>query len=132
MTMIPDSHRDLLTGEVVLATLGPDSQPQVTAIVSRLADDGTIEFSLNSSRQKLKNIQKNPRVTVFRADPETPMRTIEVRAKAALFSDPGKVWSQEFGKQFGFDMDSFDGPDDLRIKVVLTPEAVNVLPPAGH
>ena len=33
MTAIPDTHRDLLNSAVgVLATLGPDGQPQVTAL----------------------------------------------------------------------------------------------------
>ena len=131
MTIIPDSHRSLLTGEVVLATIGPDSQPQVTAIVARLTDDGTIDFSLNAVRQKYKNLKNNPRVTVFRADPDTPMRTIEVRATAEIFEDPGKVWGREFGKELGFDIDAFDGPDDVRVRVRLTPERVNVLPPVG-
>ena len=127
MVAIPESHADLLNGEVVLATVGPDDNPQLTAVVTRLADDGVIELSLSSARQKLKNIKKNPRVTVFRSDPEVPMRTIEVRATAEVLDDPDKTWSRAFAAQLGFDIDAMDGPDEVRHQVRLHADKVNVL-----
>jgi len=129
MVVIPETHRDLLTGEVVLATNGVDGQPQLTAIVVRLADDGTIDTSLGAGRQKYKNIERDPHVTVFRADPEVPMRTIEVRATAEIIPDPDKSWSRAYAAQLGFDIDAIDGPGDVRSRVRLHPVKVNVLAP---
>jgi len=57
---IPESHRDLLESDVaVLATIGSDSRPQLSAVWF-LADDDGIRLSLNTSRQKVRNLRANP------------------------------------------------------------------------
>lgn len=50
-TTIPESHRDLIeTGPIVmLATIGPDGFPQVTATWFLVEEDGTIAASLNTA-----------------------------------------------------------------------------------
>lgn len=57
-TEIPSSHVDLLQapGTAVLATIGKDGLPQVTALWW-LLEDGVIKISISSARQKLKNLQ---------------------------------------------------------------------------
>jgi PPOX class probable F420-dependent enzyme len=127
MASIPTSHHDLLTGEVVLATQGPDGHPQLTAIVVRLTD-GVPETALNTLRQKYRNIVRDPHVTLFRADPATPMRTIEVRADAEVIPDPGKEWSNPFAASLGFSFDDIDGPGEERVRVRFHPVKVNALP----
>jgi nitroimidazol reductase NimA-like FMN-containing flavoprotein (pyridoxamine 5'-phosphate oxidase superfamily) len=58
--LIPDTHRDLLETQVAtLATVGVDGRPQLSEIWF-LAEDGTIRLSLNTSRQKTKNLRRNP------------------------------------------------------------------------
>ena len=61
MPTIPDSHRDLLqAGVATLATNGPDGHPQLSEVWFLAEDDGTIRISLNSSRQKVRNLQRDP------------------------------------------------------------------------
>ncbi len=127
MTSIPESHRDLLDGEVVLATNGPDGRPQVTAIVARIGDDGVLETSMNMTRQKVKNMLNDPRVTIFKADPQARMRTVEVRADAEVIADPDKVWSRAFAAGLGFDITGFDGPGEDRSRVRFHPVKVNTI-----
>ena len=131
MTTIPETHLDLLTGEVVLATAGPDGFPQLTAIVVRPDRDGVLETALNTTRQKYRNIARHPQVTLFRSDPVVPTRTIEVRAHVELIDDPGKVWSRAFAAELGFDLDAIDQPGEERVHVRFHPEKVNVLDPTA-
>ena len=86
---IPASHRDLLGSPIVtLATAGPDGFPQVTAVWFLVDDDGTVAVSLNTSRQKAKNLERDPKATLFFVDPANPYRTLEIRALAEITPDP--------------------------------------------
>ena len=68
MTEIPASHRDLLKGEfATLATVGPDGRPQLSEVWF-LAEGDTVAISLNTSRQKTKNLRANPAANVFLLD----------------------------------------------------------------
>ncbi len=50
MNTVPESHRDLLASDVaVLATIGPDGYPQVTAQWFLLDEDGALKLSLNTA-----------------------------------------------------------------------------------
>jgi predicted pyridoxine 5'-phosphate oxidase superfamily flavin-nucleotide-binding protein len=56
MATIPDTHRDLLTLPVAtLATVDPDGRPQLTEVWF-LADGDDVRISLNTSRQKVRNL----------------------------------------------------------------------------
>ena len=58
---IPDTHRDLLGAQVaVLGTIGANGRPQLSATWF-LAEGETVKMSLNTSRQKVKNLQVNPK-----------------------------------------------------------------------
>ena len=86
---IPDDALDLLDSDTaMLATIGPDGRPQLSAVWF-LAEDDTIRVSLNSSRQKVKNLRANPAVTFFVLDPTRPSRYLEVRGDAEIAEDPG-------------------------------------------
>jgi len=64
----PEIHRDLLQTDVaMLTTVGADGYPQTTALWF-LFDDGLIKLSLNSSRQKTRNLRSNPHVNFFVLD----------------------------------------------------------------
>src|SRR3989442_9497094 len=74
MVDVPDSHRDLLDAKyAVLATIGPDSRPQVSAVWF-LAEGDTVKISLNTTRQKVHNLRRNPACTVFILDLDNPLR----------------------------------------------------------
>lgn len=128
MATIPDTHADLLSGVVAFATVNPDGYPQVTAVQTRLDDDGKLRTSINDARQKYRNLVARPQATVFAVDPANPYRTVEVRADVELIPDPDKSWTTAFLP--GLDLDALDG-DAKRYQVVLTPSKVNVVSPGA-
>lgn len=127
-TEIPASHRDLLDAPVAtLATLGPDGRPQLSAVWF-LAEDDAIRVSLNSSRQKTKNLRANPVVTLFVLDVENPMRYLEVRGDATLAEDPEYAFADRVGAKYGgVDLRQMDGPGESRVVVTIHPTRVNAV-----
>ncbi|MEZ5379174.1 MAG: PPOX class F420-dependent oxidoreductase [Acidimicrobiales bacterium] len=82
--MIPDQVADILdsNGFAHVATVGPDGEPQNNPVW--FAWDGeTIAISQTPTKQKFKNIQREPRVSLSILDPENPYRYLEVRGEVA-------------------------------------------------
>ena len=126
MATIPESHRDLLTSDVaMLATFGPDGYPQVTAIWFLLDDDGALKLSLNTTRQKVKNLRARPECTLFIIDLANPYRTLEIRAHADLLPDPDYAFAEKLGRKYGADLRANDRPGESRVVVTLRPVKVN-------
>lgn len=127
-TEIPESHHDLLDAPVAtLATIGPDRKPQLSAVWF-LYEDGSIKVSLNTSRQKLKNLTADPAVTFFVLDPENPMRYLEVRGEATMAADPDYVFADRVGAKYGgVDLRQMDGSDGSRVVVTIHPTKVNAM-----
>jgi PPOX class probable F420-dependent enzyme len=126
MTTFPESHQDLLKANVaVLATVGQDGYPQVTALWF-LFDEGAIKLSLNTVRQKVKNLQAHPECTFFILDPANPYRTLEVRARAEITPDLDYVFAKKLGAKYGgVDLSTRDRPGETRVVVSLQPIKVN-------
>jgi PPOX class probable F420-dependent enzyme len=125
---IPASHRDLLESNpiVILATAGADGFPQVTATWFLLEDDGTVKLSLNTARQKTRNLQRNPEATLFFVDPANPYRTLEIRARASVAPDPDYDFADRFSAKYGgADLRAMDQPGEERVVVSFTPVKVN-------
>ena len=127
MTTFPESHQDLLNAEVaVLATLGHDGYPQVTALWFLFDDDGLLKLSLNTTRQKVKNLQAHPECTLFILDPLNPYRTLEVRARAQITLDAEYAFAKQLGAKYGgADLSANDRPGETRVVVALQPVKVN-------
>jgi PPOX class probable F420-dependent enzyme len=123
---IPEAFRDLLDADVaILATNGADGLPQVTAIGFALdPTDGLVKISLNESRQKVKNLRRDPKTTLFILDRANPFRTLEIRAEAELVGDPGLTRSQAISAKYNADLGEHDGPGETRSVVVLHPRRV--------
>lgn len=126
MPTFPESHQDLLKTDVaMLATVGHDGYPQVTALWF-LFDDGTIKLSLNTMRQKTKNLQAHPECTLFIIDPANPYRTLEIRARAELAPDADYAFAKKLGAKYGgADLSTNDRPGETRVVVSLQPVKVN-------
>jgi PPOX class probable F420-dependent enzyme len=127
MTTFPESHQDLLKAEVaMLATIGQDGYPQVTALWFLFDDDVTLKLSLNTSRQKVKNLQAHPECTFFILDTANPYRTLEVRARAQITPDSDYAFARKFAAKYGgVDLSANDGPGETRVVVSLQPIKVN-------
>lgn len=89
---IPDTHKDLLARPIVVTfvTMMPDGQPQATPVWFSY-DGKTVKINSARGRQKDKNLQQNPRVTVLAIDPEDPYRWIEVRGVVDEITEEGAV-----------------------------------------
>lgn len=128
MPEIPSSHGDLLqTNQIVtLATTGADGFPQVTAVWFLAEPDGTVKLSLNTARQKTRNLQRHPDATLFFVDPANPYRTLEVRARANVSPDPDYAFADRVGAKYGgADLRESDRPGESRVVVTFTPVKVN-------
>ena len=126
MTTFPESHQDLFKADVaMLATIGQDGYPQVTALWF-LFDDDTLKLSLNTTRQKTKNLQAHPECTLFILDTANPYRTLEVRARAQITPDVDYTFARKLGAKYGgADVSANDRPGETRVVVSLEPIKVN-------
>jgi PPOX class probable F420-dependent enzyme len=125
MPSVPASHRDLLDASVgILATIGPDGRPQQSAVWF-LADGDAIRISLNSSRQKIANLRRNPAVGLLILDLERTYRYLEVRGDATLEDDPDYVFADRVGAKYDADLRVHDQPGQTRIVVTLVPTRVH-------
>lgn len=126
MDTFPQTHKDLLRTDVaVLATVGPKGFPQVTALWFLWDDDGGVKLSLNTTRQKTRNLQAHPECTLFILDRANPQRTLEIRARAEISPDKDYAFADKLGKKYGADLRKIDRPGESRVKVVLRPVKVN-------
>src|SRR4051812_38732367 len=124
---IPASHRDLLEScqIVTLATNGPDGFPQVSAIWFLVEEDGTVAASLNTARQKVKNLQRTPEAALLFIDPANPFRTLEIRARAEIQPDPDNAFADRVGAKYGTDLSDHDQPGETRVAIRFAPVKTN-------
>lgn len=128
MTLIPDSHKDIIEKSqiVVLGTVGTQGEPQVTALWFHF-DGETLRMSINNNRQKLKNMQREPRASAFFIDPENPYRTIELRGSVTIELDPDYVFASKVGEKYGgANLREMDKPGEKRSVVTLNVGKVHV------
>jgi PPOX class probable F420-dependent enzyme len=127
MPEIPASHRDLLDGQfATLATVGPDGRPQLSEVWF-LAEGDTVATSLNTSRQKTKNLRANPAVTVFLLDLAMPYRYLEIRGDAEIVGDDDYSFADQLGAKYSSDLREHDQPGQTRVKVVIRPTRINAV-----
>jgi PPOX class probable F420-dependent enzyme len=128
MATVPESHRDLLDAPVAtLATVGADGRPQLSAVWF-LADDDGVRLSLNTARQKTKNLAANSAATLFILDTANPARYLELRGDATVTPDPDYAFADQVGAKYGgVDLRNMDQPGQSRVVVSITPTRVNAV-----
>lgn len=128
---IPDSHRDLLDGQfLTLATVGEDGYPQMSEVWF-LAEDGQIAMSLNTRRQKVKNLETEPSCTALLLDLDNPYRYLEVRGTAVVTPDDDRAFAERVGAKYDADLREHDAPGDHRVVVRIVPVHVNAVDMSG-
>jgi PPOX class probable F420-dependent enzyme len=132
MTSVPESHRDLLAADVAtLATVGPDGRPQLSAVWF-LAEGDDVRISLNTSRQKTKNLQARPACNLFILDRQNPYRYLELRGDAALAPDDDYAFAARVAAKYGgADLREHDAPGDRRVVVTMRPARINAVNMGG-
>jgi PPOX class probable F420-dependent enzyme len=128
---IPESHRDLLELPVAtFATVGPDGRPQLSEVWF-LAEDGDLKLSLNTARQKVRNLQRQPACTLFLLDLSNPYRYLEVRGDAELVPDDDYAFADRVGAKYGADLRTMDQPGEQRVVVTVRPSRINAIDMGG-
>jgi PPOX class probable F420-dependent enzyme len=117
---IPASHKDLLNAPVgVLGTIGPSGRPQLSATWF-LAEGDIVKFSLNTSRQKVKNLQANPKASFLILDPANPYRYVELRGDVEITPDDDYAFADKVGAKYGgANLRDRDQPGETRVVVTL-------------
>lgn len=127
MPSIPESFRDLLDSRVAtLATIGSDGRPQLSAVWF-LAEGDDVALSLNTSRQKTRNLQERPECCLFVLDLANPYRYLEIRGDAELRPDDDYAFADRVGAKYGSDLRQHDGPGDRRVVVRIRPVRINAV-----
>jgi PPOX class probable F420-dependent enzyme len=132
MTSFPDSHSDLLDGQVAsLATVGRDGFPQVTEIWFLHADD-ELKLSLNTARLKTRNLIKRPKCSLQLLDLENPYRYLVVKGNAKIEPDDDYAFAKMLGAKYGgADVSAHDQPGDTRVVVTIKPTNVYAVDMSG-
>jgi PPOX class probable F420-dependent enzyme len=124
---VPASHLDLLEGQVLtLATVGEDGYPQVSEVWF-VVEDGQIAMSLNTRRQKVKNLETEPACTVLFLDLQNPYRYLEIRGTAVVSPDDDRAFAARVGAKYNADLREHDAPGDRRVIVRIVPVHVNAV-----
>ena len=129
MATVPDSHRDLLDAPVAtLATVGADGRPQLSAVWF-LAEGDNVRLSLNTARQKTKNLTARTRRR--RCSSSTPPTRPDISNFAAT---PRSLRTTTMcslirlgAKYGGIDLRNMDQPGDSRVVVTIEPVRINAV-----
>ncbi|MFJ8308461.1 MULTISPECIES: PPOX class F420-dependent oxidoreductase [unclassified Streptomyces] len=129
---LTDNARALLDGKnfATVATQGPGGAPHASVVwVKR--DGDAIEFSTLATRQKARNIERDPRVSVALFDLANPYVSVEIRGTAELIPDEAKKLPHELShKYLGIDPPG-ESDDERRLIVRVTPRKVIEFVPAS-
>ncbi|HWD96092.1 MAG TPA: PPOX class F420-dependent oxidoreductase [Acidimicrobiales bacterium] len=129
MPTIPSTHHDLLQSRVAtLATIGADERPQLTEVWF-LADGDSVSLSLNTDRQKTKNLMARPGCSLFILDLADPQRYLELRGDAEITTDDSFV--DKVSKKYGVNLRDYDQPGEERVVVRIVPKRINAVNMGG-
>ena len=121
---IPDTHKDLLNAQVgVLGTIGASGRPQLSATWF-LAEGDTVKISLNTARQKVKNLQADPKASFLILAPDNPYKYVELRGDAEVTADDDYSFADKLGAKYGANLRERDQPGEVRVVVTIKPARV--------
>ncbi|MCO7222586.1 TIGR03618 family F420-dependent PPOX class oxidoreductase [Klenkia sp. PcliD-1-E] len=114
-----------------VATLMPDGSPQMTQTWVDADDEGRIRVNSVAGFQKVRNVERDPRVALNIADPADPSRYFGVRGRVVDITTEAAVEHIEAlaQKYLGGPYPWYGGRDQQR--VIMTIEAGSVHSPQG-
>ncbi|ANP54399.1 PPOX class probable F420-dependent enzyme [Streptomyces griseochromogenes] len=120
-----DSVRALLDGKnfASVATLGPDGAPQNSVVWIKREGDAVL-FSSVDGRQKVRNLRRDPRISLTVFDLANPYSSAEIRGVAEILPDEGKRLPYELShKYLGIDPPA-ENDDEARVIIRIVPRKV--------
>jgi PPOX class probable F420-dependent enzyme len=124
--VIPENFQDILASTTVahVATLGPHDEPQSTPLWF-IWDGQQLKFSLTTTRQKYRNLRRDPRIAISLVDTRTLNRSLEIRGVARLEEDQDLSFTDALAQKYlGLDKFPYHQPGDKRITVVVEPQHI--------
>jgi PPOX class probable F420-dependent enzyme len=122
---IPEDYLDLFDKPAVasLATLMPDGQPQVSPVWCDF-DGQHVLVNSARGRQKDKNLQHDPRISLCITDPENPYRYLEIRGRVVETTeqDADDHIDKMAKKYLGKDKYPYGQPGEVRIIFKIEPQ----------
>lgn len=98
----------------VVTTLNPDGGPQ-SSVVWVMRDGDDVLFSTVRGRQKARNMERDPRVSICGFDPADPYRYFEVRGVASLSEAGGRALIDRLSHKYRGTDYIYDTPDAIRL-----------------
>jgi PPOX class probable F420-dependent enzyme len=122
MTTIPDGLLDLLTNAspCFIATLDPDGSPQLTE--TWVGTDGErIVINTVEGFRKVKNVERDPRVSVIVTDPADASDYYSIKGRVVEVTKDGAAEhiDELAHKYIGGPYPWFGGRDQVRLKVII-------------
>lgn len=117
--------RTLLDGKnfAGVATLGPDGAPHNSVVWIKREGD-TVLFSSTAGRQKVRNLERDPRVSISVFDLADPYTSVEIRGIAEILPDEHKRLPHELShKYLGIDPPG-EKDDEVRLIIRVVPRKV--------
>ena len=107
-----------------VATLNPDGAPQTSVVwIDREGD--TLVFSATRKRQKVRNLARDPRVSLTVFDPANPYQSVEIRGTAELIDDPDKTLPHRLSHKYLGQDPMPESAEIARVIVRVTPYKLN-------
>ncbi len=112
-----------------VATLNKDGSPQVSPVWVEFDGEHVIVNS-EEKRLKVRNLKRDPRVSISILNGENPYEYIEIRGKVVeITAEGGSEGIDRLAKKYmGVDKYPFNKPEDVRVILKIVPEHVA---PAG-
>ncbi|MBK3645574.1 PPOX class F420-dependent oxidoreductase [Streptomyces sp. NPDC001260] len=120
-----DPVRALLDGRnfASVATLGPGGAPHNSVVWIKREGD-TVLFSSTDGRQKVRNLRRDPRVSLTVFDLADPYTSVEIRGTAEILPDENKRLPYELShKYLGIDPPA-EKDDEVRVIIRVTPHRI--------
>lgn len=115
---------------VHFATINPDGTPQNSPVWVEY--DGThVIVNSEEKRRKVKNVERDPRVSVSVQDPDNPYSYVEIRGNVVEVTREGAFEGIDrlAKKYMGQDKYPYNKPDDQRVIIKIEP--THVVQPMG-
>jgi PPOX class probable F420-dependent enzyme len=123
--VIPEKYEDLLHSKALahVATIGPDGAPQNNPVWFDW-DGKYLYFSQTTTRQKARNLERDPRIAFSIVDPENDYRYLEVRGRfVRVDPDPERAFINKMANKYlGVEVYPWHREGDERIVIVVEPE----------
>jgi PPOX class probable F420-dependent enzyme len=126
MVAMPPELLQLLQSTAVafVSTIGPGGEPQTTPQWF-LWEDDALHLSLVEGRQKLRNLRRDPRISVVVADPADPTVYVELRGHIdGLDADPELALERRIAEKYRGSHEDVEPPGTPRFATRVVVERV--------